>query len=190
MAQNITAAELRAIGDGYLSRMAAIAPDGQRFTDKLPGNYSYAGFIHLVFPNAKIIHVKRNAIDNCFSMFSISFEDPLRFSHDLTELGHFYRAYQRVMDNWRQVLPDSAMLDVQYEDVVNDIDTQARRLIAFCGLPWDDACLAFHKKSGTVRTASAYQVRQPLYSSSVERWRAYEKHLAPLIAALGDAAIS
>lgn len=188
MVQSIAAADLKAIGNDYLTRMASIVPGGKRFTDKLPGNYSYAGLINLVFPNAKIIHVQRNAIDNCFSMFSITFEDPLRFSHKLTELGHFYRAYRRVMDNWRRVLPAGAMLDVQYEDVVNDIDTQARRLIAFCGLPWHDACLAFHAKGGTVRTASAYQVRQPLYRSSVGRWRAYEKHLGPLIAALDDPA--
>lgn len=188
MAAFLTAETLETLSSGYLARMAAVVPDGRRFTDKLPGNYNYAGLIHLAFPKARIVHVQRDPVDTCFSIFSVSLEDPLTFSHDLAELGRFYRAYERVMAHWRQVLPENTMLDVQYEDIIDDIEGQARRLIAFCGLEWDEACLAFHTKSRTVRTASAYQVRQPLYRGSVGRWRAYQKHLAPLIEALGDAA--
>jgi hypothetical protein len=156
----------------------------------MPENYKYAGLIHLALPNAKIVHVQRNPLDSCLSIFATSFENPPKYAHDLGELGRYYRRYQQLMAHWRAVLPEGVMLDVRYEDVVEDIEGQARRLLAFCGLEWDDACLAFHKKSGTVRTASAFQVRQPIYRRSMERWRNYEKHLAPLIAALGDASVS
>jgi tetratricopeptide (TPR) repeat protein len=183
---SVSADEIRKVGSDYLARMNRIVPDRRRFTDKMPENYKYAGLIHLALPNAKIVHVQRNPLDSCLSIFATSFENPPKYAHDLGELGRYYRRYQQLMDHWRAVLPEGVMLDVRYEDVVDDIEGQARRLLAFCGLEWDDACLAFHKKSGTVRTASAYQVRQPLYRRSMERWRNYEKHLGPLIAALGQ----
>ena len=186
MVPPMAAPELTALAADYLARLAVIRPDDRRFTDKMPGNHTFVGLIHLSLPNAKIVHVHRDPIDNCLSIFSTNFATPPAFACDLDELGHYYRAYERVMENWRKVLPDGVMLDVRYEDVVDDIEGQARRLIAFCGLDWDDACLEFHKKSGTVRTASAYQVRQPLYSRSVGRWRGYEKHLEPLREALAS----
>jgi hypothetical protein len=187
---SVTADEIRKVGSDYLARMNRIVPDRRRFTDKMPGNYDYSGLIHLALPNAKIVHVSRNPLDSCLSMFSTNFAKPPKYANDLGELGRYYRRYQQSMAHWRAVLPEGTMLDVQYEDVVDDIEAQARRLIAFCGLDWDDACLAFHKKSGAVRTASAYQVRQPIYRRSMERWRNYEKHLGPLIEALGDQAVS
>jgi hypothetical protein len=188
MVPPMTAPEIKALGADYLARLNRIVPDGRRFTDKLPGNFNFAGFIHLALPNAKIVHVSRAPLDNCVSIFSTNFAKPPEYGRDLGELGRYYRNYQKLMAHWRQVLPENTMLDVQYEDIIDDIEGQARRLIAFCGLEWDEACLAFHTKSRTVRTASAYQVRQPLYRGSVGRWRAYQKHLAPLIEALGDAA--
>jgi tetratricopeptide (TPR) repeat protein len=188
MVPPMTAPEIKAVGGDYLSRLNRLVPSEQRFTDKMPGNHKFAGLIHLALPNAKIIHVRRNPFDTCLSIFSTNFKEPPRYAYNLGELGRYYAAYQRLMAHWRQILPASAMLDVRYEDVVDDIEGQARRIIAFCGLAWDQACLAFHTKSRAVRTASAYQVRQPLYNRSVGRWRGYEKHLAPLIEALGDAA--
>jgi hypothetical protein len=109
-------------------------------------------------------------------------------SYDLAELGRYYVDYARLMEHWRSVLPAGAFLDVQYEDIVADQETQARRMIAFCGLEWDDACIDFHKNQRSIRTASVTQVRQPIYKSSVERWRPYEKFLGPLLDALGDLA--
>jgi tetratricopeptide (TPR) repeat protein len=186
MVPSMTGAEIKALGTDYLARMAGFVPGGQRFTDKLPANYFFVGLIHLALPNAKIVHVRRNPVDTCLSIFSIDFTDAPMFAYDLGELGRYYRAYEQLMAHWRQILPQGVMLDVQYEDVVDDIEGQARRMVSFCGLPWDDSCLAFQSEGGAVRTASAYQVRQPLFRSSVERWRAYEKHLGPLLAALGQ----
>jgi tetratricopeptide (TPR) repeat protein len=183
-----TADEIRKVGLDYLARMNRIVPNGKRFTDKMPYNYDYAGLIHLALPNAKIVHVRRNPLDSCLSIFSTNFEKPPKYAHDLGELGRYYRRYEQLMAHWRRVLSEDVMIEVRYEDVVDDIEGQARRMIAFCGLHWDDACLAFHKRAGTVRTASAYQVRQALYRRSMERWRNYEKHLGPLIEALGDPA--
>ncbi len=184
----LNAAQLDAMGAAYLASMTAAAPAADRFTDKLPGNFKYAGLIHLALPQARIIHVKRNAIDTCFSCFTTLFGAEQDFAYELGELGRYYRAYERLMDHWRQVLPQGVMLEVQYEDVVADIETQARRMLAHCGLEWDAACLAFHATKRPVHTASAVQVRQPLYRSAVERWRPYERQLQPLLDALGRTA--
>jgi tetratricopeptide (TPR) repeat protein len=186
MVSPMSGADFKKLGADYLARMSRFTPEGRRFTDKLPANYHFAGLIHLALPNARIVHVRRSPPDTCLSIFSIDFIDAPKFGYDLGELGRYYRAYEQLVAHWRRVLPEGVMLDVQYEDVVEDLESQARRLTSFCGLPWDNACLAFQNKGGAVRTASAYQVRQPLYRSSVERWRAYEKHLAPLLEALGQ----
>jgi hypothetical protein len=155
-----------------------------RFTDKRLNNFIYAGLIHLALPNARIVHARRDPVDTCVSCFSLNFSEPQDFAYDLGELGRYYRAYEQLMVHWRAVLPESVMLDVQYEDVVADMETQARRIVAHCGLEWDDACLAFHKVERPVRTASATQVREPIYRSSVGRSRAYRDHLQPLLEAL------
>jgi hypothetical protein len=182
---NLTAGQLNALGSAYLSRMATLVRDDRKFTDKMPANFNFAGLIHLALPHARIIHVGRNPLDTCLSIFATNFGDPLAFAYDLGELGRYYRAYERLMEHWRRVLPEGAMLEVRYEDVVADIEAQARRIVDYCGLEWDDACLAFHKTSRPVRTASVAQVRQPIYKTSVERWRPYERHLGPLLEALG-----
>jgi tetratricopeptide (TPR) repeat protein len=173
---------LTSIGQDYLARIAALAPEAaERLTDKMLSNYLYIGLIHLTLPNAVILHTVRNPLDTCLSCFSIRFKDrKLRYTYDLGELGRTYRRYQAVMRHWHSVLPGK-VLDVQYEDVVADIEMQARRIIAHCGLPWDDRCLAFHKNERAVRTASVSQVRQPIYKSSVSRWRPYEEFLGPLL---------
>jgi tetratricopeptide (TPR) repeat protein len=184
--RSLTSPQFDAIGSAYLAGMTAPALAAARFTDKLPANFVYVGLIRLALPNARIIHVRRDPIDTCLSCFSILFRSTLNFTYDLGELGRFYLAYERLMAHWRTVLPEGAMLDVQYEDVVADIETQARRILAHCGLPWDEACLAFHKADRPVNTASAAQVRQPIYGSSVGRWHAYRDQLQPLLEALGQ----
>ena len=133
----------------------------------------------------RIIHTMRSPIDTCVACFTRLFSDGQEFSYDLAELGRFYRRYDGLMAHWRSVLPPGAMLDVAYEDVVDDLEMQARRLIEFCGLPWDAACLAFHQTNRPVFTASNVQVRQPLYRTSLARWRRYEADLEPLLTELG-----
>ncbi len=169
------------IGQAYLSRLTALADGKLRITDKLPGNFLNIGLIRLALPNARIIHTVRDPVATCLSCYSKLFVLGNHYSFDLGELGRFYRHYQDLMAHWQSVLPPDAILDVHYEDVVEDLEGQARRLIDYCGLPWDDRCLSFHKTSRDVRTASVVQVRQPLFRSSLERWRNYESELSPLL---------
>jgi hypothetical protein len=178
---------MRQLGARYLDLVRKIAPEGARVTDKMPSNYYFLGLIHLVIPNAKIIHTVRDPVDTCISCFSKLFTAEQNHTYDLGELGRYYRRYERLMAHWRRVLPPRSFLDVQYEEVVADLAGVARRIIAHCDLPWDDRCLSFHETDRPVRTASATQVRQPIYSSAVGRWRVYEEFLGPLMTALGRA---
>jgi hypothetical protein len=180
--------ELREIGVRYLQRVRATAIGAKRITDKMLANYRYAGLIHLALPNARIIHVCRDPLDTCLSCFSTLFtHNNQPFSYDLAELGRYYRAYTALMEHWREVLSLEQMLEVQYEELVVNFEPLARRILAYCGLEWDAACLEFHKTQRPVWTASGIQVRQPIYRSSVGRWRPYEDMLRPLSEALeGD----
>ena len=185
----LDASALRRIGSGYVSELHKLASGSARITDKMPSNYYFAGLIHLALPNAKIVHCTRDPVDTCVSCFSKLFADAQVHTYDLGELGRYYRCYERLMAHWRQVLPEGRILDVRYEEVVGDLEIQARRILAYCGLEWDERCLSFYETDRPVRTASATQVRRPIYRSAVGRWRAYEKELGPLLAALGvDAA--
>jgi hypothetical protein len=181
----LTGEWLREIGSRYVMQVRTLAPEAKRIIDKMPGNIRFAGLIHLALPNARIIHVRRDALDTCFSCYSTLFKGSLNFSYDLSELGRVYKAYEELMAHWHTVLPEGVMLDVQYEDIVEDFEPQARRLVAFCGLSWDERCLKFHESAHAVRTASATQVRQPLFKSSIGRWRPYAEWLGPLRDALG-----
>lgn len=174
-------AALHAIGARYVALLRELAPQGERVTDKMPSNYYFVGLIHLALPNARIIHTMRDPVDTCISCFSKLFTAEQNHTYDLGELGRYYRRYERLMAHWRRVLPQGRMLDVRYEDVVADLESQARRIIDYCGLPWDDRCLSFHETDRPVRTASATQVRQPIYNSAVGRWKVYEEHLGPLL---------
>lgn len=175
------------IGERYIAALRELAPEALRVTDKLPGNMALVGLIHLAMPRARIIHCVRDPLDTCVSCFTKHFATGHDFSYDLRELGRFYRMYEELLCHWRTVLPPGHMLEVRYEDVVQDLDGQARRLVAFCGLDWDPACLRFHEQRRAVRTASLAQVRRPLYASSVGRWRHYQQYLGPLQQALaGD----
>ncbi|HUN49511.1 MAG TPA: sulfotransferase, partial [Candidatus Sulfotelmatobacter sp.] len=176
---------LKRFGQAYLARLPALADGKLRIVDKTPGNFLYIGLIRLLLPNARIIHAMRDPIDTCVSCYSKLFTSGFSFSYDLAELGRFYRCYSDMMMHWRSVLPAGAMLDVAYEDMVDDLEGQARRLIDYCGLPWNGRCLDFHSVSRRVKTASSVQVRQPLFRSSLQRWRKYEAELAPLLQALG-----
>jgi tetratricopeptide (TPR) repeat protein len=183
----ITQAELKIMGNRYVTGLAERNPKAARITDKMPANFNCLGLIHLMLPNAKIIHIKRNPVDTCLSNFTKLFGHKSQpQSYDLTEIGLYYRNYARLMDHWREVLPKGSFYEVEYEKLVVDNENQAKALIDYCQLDWDDACLNFHKTKRIVRTASITQVRQPIYNTSVERWRKYETYLEPLLDALGD----
>ncbi len=175
--------ELNAVGREYVHAVRRMAPTAERITDKMPGNFALLGLIRLALPNARIIHACRDVRDTAFSCFSLLFSGGHTYSYDLAELGRYCRAYLDLMQHWREVLP-GAMLEVRYEDVVADLETQARRIIAFCGLEWEHACLEFHRTARSVRTASAAQVRNPIYQTSIGRWRAHESALQPLLRSL------
>ncbi|MDZ5699000.1 tetratricopeptide repeat protein [Chelativorans sp. M5D2P16] len=179
--------EFRQLGARYVEQLGKLAGDAPRVTDKMPANFFFAGLIHLALPNAVIIHTVRDPVDTCVSCFSKLFSDELNYSYHLGELGRFYRRYQGLMAHWYEVLPPGRILDVRYEELVDDLEVQARRLLAHCDLDWNPRCLAFHKTARPVRTASATQVRRPIYGSSVGRWRAYEQYLMPLLTALKPA---
>ena len=173
-----------AITNKYLTYLQGFSSDAIRITDKMPHNYIAIGLIHALFPNAKIIHVKRNPIDTCLSCYTKLFTQGQLYSYELAELGQYYQCYELMMNHWRHILPSNAWLEIEYEAMVNNVEVDAKWLIEFCDLPWDSACLRFYQSKRQVRTASFIQVRQPVYTSSVERWRRYEKELAPLINAL------
>ncbi len=177
---------LKQIGARYLASVRKLAPTAERVTDKMPQNYYFAGLIHLALPNAKIIHTVRNPVDTCISCFTKLFAAELNYTYELGELGRYYKRHERLMVHWRRVLPPDRILDVQYEDLIADLEGQARRIILHCGLPWDERCLSFHQTIRPVRTPSATQVRQPIYKNAVGRWRVYEEHLGPLLSALGS----
>jgi len=181
----LTTADFTAMGAAYIREIAALAPQAARITDKMPSNFRWAGLIGLMMPNARIIHCRRDPIDTCLSCYTRKFSRGQPFAYDLRDLGLYYRAYEGLMARWRTVLPADRFIEVQYEAVVDDLEGEARRLVAFCGLNWDEACLSFHQTRRPVRTASVNQVRKPLYRTSVARWKQYEAHLGPLLDALG-----
>jgi hypothetical protein len=176
--------DLRAIGAGYLRRIGPI--EKARVTDKMPANFMCAGMIALILPNAKIVHVRRDPVDTCLSCFSQLFTFGNPHTYDLGELGRYYRAYERLMEHWRSVIPAGVMLEVRYEDVVADLETQARAIVQHTGLAWDERCLSFHRTKRAVRTASMTQVRQPIYTGSVGRHARYGGRLEALMVALGQ----
>jgi tetratricopeptide (TPR) repeat protein len=182
--KTFTSEDLIRLGSRYLCGIQNIAPNAERVTDKAPSNFRLAGLIHLALPNARIIHTRRDPVDTCVSCFSTLFARGQSFAYDLSELGHYYRAFERLMDHWRAVLPQSVMLEVRYEELVADFEAQARRIVAHCGLAWDEACLAFYKTQRPVKSASAPQVYQPLYNTSVGRGSCYGDLLGPLLDAL------
>jgi tetratricopeptide (TPR) repeat protein len=179
----LNAATARDLGGAHLRELTRRGGSAARVTDKMLDNYLYLGLLAALFPRARVIHCKRDPRDVCLSCF-FQFFKGLSFTWDLDDLGRHYREYERLMAHWRTVLP-LPMLEVAYEDVVADLESISRRLVAFCELEWEDRCVRFHENQRLVQTISRVQVRKPLYTSSVGRWRRYAAHLGPLLQALG-----
>jgi tetratricopeptide (TPR) repeat protein len=172
---------LRALGRRHVARLRELAPQATHVVDKLPANFTHVGLIHLMFPQARIVHAMRDPMDSCFSCYSRLFAgNNLGFTYDLETVGRYWVGYHELMRHWRDVLPPGRMLDVAYETMVADFENQARRVVDYLGLPWDERCLGFHDSQRVVRTASVAQVRRPIYRTSVARWKPYERHLRPL----------
>jgi tetratricopeptide (TPR) repeat protein len=171
----------------YLGVLRAIGPTSARVTDKMPFNFLWAGLIHLAFPRATIIHCRRAAIDTALSIHQTLFHPGLAFPTGGSKLVAYFRSYQRLTDHWRRVLPADRFIEVEYEDLTRDAEPVIRRIIAGCGMPWEDACLHPERNPRAVKTPSKWQTRQPIYRHSVERWRRYEPWLGPLSALLDGA---
>ena len=163
----------------YLRWTKALSQEALRIVDKMPSNFFHLGFIATLFPRAHIIHCQREPLDVCLSIYFQQFETGNEWAYDLSDIAYFHRGYVRLMDHWENVLPIS-IYNIHYEDLVAEPETSVRQLIEFCGLPWDSACLNFHQHTRAVLTGSNWQVRQPLYSQSVGRWKLYDPHLGPL----------
>ena len=177
-----TTDEYLALGRRYLERIRELAPTTTHVVDKLPDNFQHLGLIHLMFPGARIVHSMRDPMDSCFSCYSRLFiANNLGYTYDLEAVGRYWVSYHELMQHWHAALPAGRILDVSYEAMVGDFENQARRLVDYLGLPWDDRCLGFHQNRRIVKTASVAQVRKPIYKTSVARWKPYERHLGPLL---------
>jgi len=176
----ISADALEQLAGRYLARRQSTAGDAERVTDKMPWNFANLGLIALLFPGARVIHCRRDPLDVCLSCYFTRFTSQMPYAWDLGDLGFYYREYQGLMEHWRRHLP-LRMIDVDYEDLVNQQEETSRAIVEFCGLPWDDRCLNYHNTSRTVRTASNWQVRQPIYRRALGRWESYTRHLGPLM---------
>lgn len=180
---DVTADQLDALAQKYLENVLRAGGDATRITDKMPHNFSHLGLINLLFPGARVVHCVRNPMDTCLSIYAQNFSNAHPYATDLKILGRYYRLYEKIMQHWKNVL-DLQILDFHYEELVGNPEHQIRRLLDFCGLKWSDTCLNFHESKRDVVTASYDQVRQPLYSRSVGRWKWYEQHLQELKMAL------
>jgi tetratricopeptide (TPR) repeat protein len=180
--------ESRSLAAQYLRRLRRQSVSAARITDKMPHNFEMLGLIALLFPRARVVHCRRDAIDTCVSCYMNQFSEAHGYNADLTNIGLYYREYDRLMRHWRRALPLS-MLEHGYEELTEAQEPASRRLIAHLGLAWNEACLDYFKTNRTVGTISRWQVRQPIYRSSVRRWANYADHLEPLFAALGDLAV-
>lgn len=173
--------DLARLGDAYMKRLEALSGDSLCIIDKMPANYLLIGMIRLMLPDARIIHAMRDPMDSCFSNYARLFSDDMDFAYDLGTLGRYYIRYITLMEHWHAVLPAGYVLDLRYEELVADTAQQTRRLLDFLGLPWHEGCLQFHQNQRSVRTASLAQVRQPIYRTSIARWKHFASHLQPLL---------
>lgn len=176
---------MQGMAESYLNLLRLYAPGSLRIVNRTPNNFQVLGFIAALFPNARIVHCVRNPIDTCLSCFQQPLNERLKYNRDLTTLGLYYREYTRLMNHWIKILP-LKIHKLRYEMIVEDTEAETRCLIDFMGLPWDEKCLKFNEIGSTVLGFSRNQVRNPIYRSSIDRWRAYEKQLQPLVEALGD----
>jgi len=185
--RSMTIQQSHMLAEQYLSSLRLYSSDAARIVDKMPHNFELIGLIGILFPNARIIHCRGDAIEKCLSCFFSDLQEFHSYSYDLETLGLAYREYDRLMRHWQTVFP-GRIFENRYEDLISDQEGQSHRLIDHLGLNWDDACLRFFDKAGSVRTISRWQVRQPIYTSSVKRWKNYGGKIQPLIDALGDLA--
>lgn len=183
--EEMSAEAARAVGAEYLAALDEISAEARHVTDKVPFNFKDLGLIAALFPNATFIHCRRDPMDTLLSCYFQNFVRGLDFTFRLEHLAAYYRGYRRIMDHWRNVLP-VPMLELDYEELIENQEEVSRRLIAHCGLEWDDRCLQFHETERAVRTASVWQVRQPIYKTAKKRWKRYEAFLGPLREALGE----
>ena len=183
-AGTLTAADCRSLGDAYLDGLPKGDRGETRTTDKRLENAEYVGLIHLILPNATIIHVRRDPRDTCYSCWSLRFSNGQEYTYDMEELGRYWRSHERLMAHWTKVLPPGRVLEVPYEGLVNGFETWSRRIIDHCGLDWDPACLKFYESDRPVRSASLTQVREPIYNRAIGRWSPFAAHLKPLFAAM------
>jgi len=174
-----------ALAEGHLQRLRQLGGEAARVVDKMPFNFLHLGLIAALFPRARVVHCRRDPLDTCLSCYFQNFVEPQAFTPDLAHLGHYYREYERLMAHWARVLP-LPVFELRYEELTADQEAVSRRLLDFCGLDWDERCLRFNETQRTVLTPSALQVRRPLYRTSVGRWKRYERHLKPLLDALGN----
>lgn len=178
--------DLRAYGKQYIEdSQRHRVTDKPLFTDKLPNNFPLVGFAHLILPNAKIINARRHPFDSCLGAYKQLFGRGQNFTYDMLDLAHYYQQYDAIMKHWHTVLPGK-VIDVHYEETVSDLDTQVRRILEHCGLPFEESCLRFHETDRAVKTASSEQVRLPIYSSALGKWRSYERHLDIWLEHLGS----
>ena len=180
--------DFAALGAEYLERARPATSQRSHFTDKMPLNYLYCGLIRRALPNARMVHVTRHPLASCYAMFKTLFKDGYPFSYDLNDIGRYYVGYRRLMDHWRQSMP-GVIYDISYERLVRDPENESRRLLAACGLEWQRECLEFYRNPTATTTASASQVRRPIYDSSLAQWRHYETQLEGLRAQLLAAGI-
>lgn len=177
-----------ALGRSYLTSVRQLT-DGQRYSiDKLPFNFRYCGLIHKALPKAAIVHLIRDPMDTCYAIFKTMFINAYHFAYQLEELAEYFIAYRRMMNHWHAVMP-GVILDVRYEELVSDPQTQSRRLLAHCGLPWEDDVLEFHRSTKASTTASTVQVRRPIYKTSVQKWRNFTRELQPVLRRLNEAGL-
>jgi len=184
-----TQLDFAALGRNYIESTRPATGHSPRFIDKMPLNFLYAGLIHLALPQARLIHLERHPLDTCYAIYKTLFQDAYPFSYTLEELGRYYVAYHRLMQHWQSVMP-GVIHTVSYEQVVQHTETQSHALLAACGLPWQEQCLRFYDNPQSSTTASASQVRMPVYHSSLNRWRQYREQLQPLIDILHTAGIN
>ena len=180
--------DIRQLGESYIESTRGLTGETAYFIDKLPFNYLNVALIRLALPNARIVHVTRDPMDTCYAVFKTLFQRAYPFSYDLHDLGRYFAAYQRLMNHWYKLFPGS-MLTIAYEDLVENTQSESKRLLDHCGLTWQDQVSEFHQSEAPSMTASASQVRQPVYRSSVGKWRNYERQLSPLIGILESAGI-
>jgi hypothetical protein len=169
----------------YLARIEQFSSDAVRITDKMPQNFLYLGLIGQLFPRARIIHCSRHPLDTALSIYFQQFIEAHTYSFDLENIGHYYNEYRRLMQHWKNIL-DIPILDISYQNLVEDFEGTCRRMVGFLDLEWDERCLQFHRSERKIATASFDQVRSPIYSSSLGRWKHYERHLGPLIRVLKE----